>query len=542
MSRGFSRRAFLARSAGFTAGARTFFGQQRAYVDSNFAGGPIDGPFRPNWESLKAYRYPDWFRDAKFGIWAHWTPQCVPEQGDWYARGMYVQGSAQYNYHVKTYGHPSQFGYKDICHLWRAEQWSPEDLIRLYAKTGARYFVAIANHHDNFDCWNSKHQPWNAVNVGPKKDIVGTWAKAARAQGLKFGVTYHGTPGRVWREFMPVRYGSDKTGPLKDVPYDGVLTRADGKGKWWDGMDPQQLNGAPHGKDDPCPEFVEDFMLRVQDVVDQYNPDLLYFDDNCDWDFDRGGGAVWLGMPELTPHIMAYYYNANIRRNAGKLDAVFNIKNVPKAVVSTLVRDFEMSQAEALEASPWQTDACIGAWHYSRSLFENHRYKTPQQMVHLLVNVIAKNGNLLLNVPLPGHGRPDADEFAFLEKFGAWMAVNSEAVYFTRPWKVAGEGPTQAAGNRPYGAMPQYSAGDIRFTTKGRTLYAIALGWPADGKFVIKSLATDSPQYRGRIARVGLLGSESNLEWSRDADGVTIQAPEKPPCDFAYAFKIDPVE
>ena len=142
MSRGVSRRAFLARSAGFTAGARTFFGQQRAYVDSNFAGGPIDGPFRPNWESLKAYRYPDWFRDAKFGIWAHWTPQCVPEQGDWYARGMYVQGSAQYNYHVKTYGHPSQFGYKDLCHLWRAEQWSPEDLIRLYAKTGARYFVA----------------------------------------------------------------------------------------------------------------------------------------------------------------------------------------------------------------------------------------------------------------------------------------------------------------------------------------------------------------------------------------------------------------
>jgi len=197
---------------------------------------------------------------------------------------------------------------------------------------------------------------------------------------------------------------------------------------------------------------------------------------------------------------------------------------------------------EALEASPWQTDACIGAWHYSRSLFENHRYKTPQQMVHLLVNVIAKNGNLLLNVPLPGHGRPDADEFAFLEKFGAWMAVNSEAVYFTRPWKVAGEGPTQAAGNRPYGAMPQYAAGDIRFTTKGRTLYAIALGWPADGKFVIKSLATDSPQYRGRIAKVGLLGSGSNLEWSRDAEGVTIQAPEKPPCDFAYAFKIDPVE
>ena len=329
---GFSRRKFIAGGAGLLAVARGALGQQGEYTDGNFGSGAITGPFRPNWESLKAYRYPEWFRDAKFGIWAHWTPQCVPEQGDWYARGMYVQGSSQYNYHVKTYGHPSQFGYKDICHIWRAENWNPEELIRLYAKTGAKYFVAIANHHDNFDCWNSKHQPWNCVNVGPKKDIVGTWAKVARAHGLRFGVTYHGTPGRVWREFMPVRYGSDKTGPLKDVPYDGVMTKADGKGKWWDGMDPQELNGRPHDKSDPCPEFVEKFMLRVQDVIDQYNPDLLYFDDSCDWGFDRGGGGVWLGMPELTPHIMAYYYNANIRRNAGKLDAVFNIKNVPAAV------------------------------------------------------------------------------------------------------------------------------------------------------------------------------------------------------------------
>ena len=541
MNRGFDRRRFLAGGAGLLATAKMALGQEGVYSDGNFAGGPMTGPFRPNWESLKAYRCPDWFRDAKFGIWAHWTPQCVPEQGDWYARGMYVQGSGQYNYHVKTYGHPSQFGYTDICHLWRAENWEPEELIRLYARTGARYFVAIANHHDNFDCWNSKRQPWNCVNVGPRRDIVGTWAKAARAHGLKFGVTYHGTPGRVWREFMPVRYAADKTGPLKDVPYDGVLTKADGKGKWWEGMDPRQLNGRPHGKDDPCPEFVEDFMLRVQDVVDQYNPDLLYFDDNCDWDFDRGGGAVWLGMPELAPHIMAYYYNANIRRNGGKLDAVFNIKNVPKAVLSTLVRDFEMSQSEALEPNPWQTDACIGGWHYSRSLFENHRYKTPQQMVHLLVNVVAKNGNLLLNIPLAGHGRPDADEFAFLEAFGAWMALNSEAIYSTRPWKVASEGPTQSTGATPYGQLPRFVPGDIRFTTKGDALYAIALAWPTDGKLVIQSLASGSPHYRGEIAKIGLLGSETNLVWSRNSEGVTINLPEKPPCDFAYVFRINPL-
>jgi alpha-L-fucosidase len=238
---------------------------------------------------------------------------------------------------------------------------------------------------------------------------------------------------------------------------------------------------------------------------------------------------------------MAYYYNANMRRNGGKLDAVFNIKNVPTAVLGTLVRDFEMSQAGAIEPNPWQTDACIGGWHYSRSLYENHRYRTPESMVQLLVNVVSKNGNLLLNIPLPGHGRPDDDEFAFLDKFGSWMALNSEAIYSTRPWKVAGEGPTQAGGATPYGALPRFAPGDMRFTTKADALYAIALAWPGDGKLTIKSLASNSPNYRGEIAKIGLLGSDANLVWSRNADGVTVNLPEKPPCDYAYVFKINPV-
>jgi alpha-L-fucosidase len=200
-----------------------------------------------------------------------------------------------------------------------------------------------------------------------------------------------------------------------------------------------------------------------------------------------------------------------------------------------------MSQADAIQPDPWQTDACIGSWHYNRSLLENHRYRTPQAMVQLLVNVVSKNGNLLLNIPLPGHGRPDDDEFAFLDKFGAWMAINSEAIYSTRPWKIAGEGPTQSSGATPYGRLPQFAPGDMRFTTKGDSLYAIALAWPGDGKLLIKSLATGSPHYGGEIARVGLLGSESNLVWSRNADGVAITLPEKPPCDYACVFKINPL-
>lgn len=545
----FDRRRFIAGGISTFALTRGSLGQQRVstqpgeYHDANFAGSAIEGPFRPNWESLQAYRCPKWFRDAKFGMWAHWSPQSVPEQGDWYARGMYIQGSRQYEYHVKTYGHPSIFGYKDICHLWRAELWNPEEMIRLYRKTGAKYFVALANHHDNFDCWNSRHQPWNSVNVGPKKDIVGTWEKAARAQGLRFGVTYHGTPGRVWKEFMPVRYGSDETGPLKGVPYDGVLTKADGTGKWWQGMDPRQFNGDPHEKNAPCPGFVENFMLRVQDVIDQYNPDLLYFDDNCDWDFDAGAPDgrkldVWLGIPELTPPIMAYYYNANVRRNGGTLDAVFNIKNVPKPVSGTLVHDFEMSQAPGILPDPWQTDACIGGWHYSRWIYENHKYRTPESMVHLLVDVVSKNGNLLLNIPLPGGGRPDDLEMDFLDKFGRWMNLNSEGIFETRPWKVFGEGPTTGEGEKAYSALPAFVPGDIRFTARGDTLYAIALAWPQDGKLTIRSLARNGQYYPGEIARIGLVGSEPNLQWSRNADGVIIQLPATKPCDYAWVFRI----
>ena len=518
--------------------------QGDTYLDGSFAGGPITGPFRPNWESLKAYRIPDWFRDAKLGIWAHWSPQSVPEQGDWYAHGMYVQGSSQYDYHVKTYGHPSEFGYKDICNIWRGENWDPDELIRLYSRAGARYFVALANHHGNFDCWNSKYQPWNSVNIGPKRDIVGTWERVARANGLRFGITYHGTPGRVWREFMPVRYGSDATGSRRGVAYDGVLTKADGAGKWWEGMDPRALNGRPHGKNDPCPDFVDDFMLRVQDVIDKYNPDLLYFDDNCDWDFDDGAAfgrdlGVWLGMPELTPHIMAYFYNANLRQNGGSLDAVFNIKEVPTAVLGTLVRDFEMTQANGIEPHPWQTDACLGAYHYDSSIYEEHRYRTAEDIVHLLVDVVSKNGNLLLNIPLPGHGRPDDDEMTFLDELAAWMAVNSEAIYYSRPWKIYGEGPSGSAGVSLYnGSLPRFVSGDIRFTTRGDTLYAIALSWPEGGRLTIKSLASDSAHCRGEIARVGLLGSDLDLTWSRNAEGLTVNLPAIPPCEYAYALKI----
>jgi alpha-L-fucosidase len=538
-----NRRLFLTSGIAMIALSR----MARALGNSPFFQGTIpNGPFLPFWESLKSYRCPDWFRDAKFGIWAHWSPQCVPEQGDWYARNMYIQGSAQYEYHVKTYGHPSQFGYKDICHLWKAEKWDPEALIKLYKRAGAEYLVALATHHDNFDCWNSKHQPWNCVNIGPKKDIVGTWAKVARSHGLRFGVSYHGTPHRVWDEFLPVRYKSDTTGPLAGVSYDGMQTIADGKGKWWEGRDPQMINGKPHAKNTPCPEFVQQFLLRVQDVIDSYAPDILTFDDGAQFNFDRGGRAapdlgVWLGIPDLAPEIIAYYYNKNVQAHGGRLEGVLDLKEVPEPVWGTLTRDFEMTLADTLQEEPWQTEACIGHWHYDREVFENHTYQKASLMIPLMVDVISKNGNLLLSIPLPGHGEPDRDEIAFLGELADWQQVNSEAIKGTRPWTIYGEGPaTEAARELPMYQLSRlkFQPTDIRFTTKGDVLYAIALGWPSDGKMVIKSLAENSSNYPRQIRNVELLGAKSELKWMRTAQGLEIQLPDEPPCQYAVSFRI----
>jgi len=510
-----------------------------------FRGDVPSGPFLPFWESLKSYRCPDWFRNAKFGIWAHWSPQCVPEQGDWYARNMYIQGTPQYDFHVKHYGHPSKFGYKDICPLWKAERWDPEALVKLYKRAGAEYIVALATHHDNFDCWNSKYQPWNCVNIGPKRDIVGTWAKVARAIGLRFGVSYHGTPHRVWDEFLPVRYKSDITGPLAGVPYDGMQTMADGKGKWWEGMDPQMINGKPHLKGSPCPEFVQQFLLRVQDVIDHYNPDILNFDDGANFDFDAGGKfapdlGVWLGIPDLAPQIMAYYYNKNVQAHGGHLEGVVDLKQVPEPVWGTLTRDFEMSLADKLQEQPWQTEACIGHWHYDRSVFENHTYQKAAFIIPFLVDIVSKNGNLLLSIPLPGYGEPDSDEIAFLGELADWQQVNSEAIMGTRPWHIYGEGPSTEVEEVPSYQLSKikFDHTDIRFTTKGDTLYAIAFGWPAEGKIVIRSLAENSKTYPRQIRKVELVGSNSEMKWKRGTEGLEIELPATPPCKYAFSFRI----
>jgi alpha-L-fucosidase len=461
------------------------------------------GPFEATWDSLKQYKAPDWFRDAKFGLWAHWTAQCVPEQGDWYARNMYLQGTPQNKFHVEKYGHPSKFGFMEIDNLWKAENWDPAALMAQYVKAGTKYFVALANHHDNFDNYDSKYHAWNSTRIGPKKDIVGTWGKIAREAGLRFGVTNHS--GHSWHWFQPA-YGYDPEGDMAGVRYDAyTLTKEDGKGKWWEGLDPQELYtgrslvmpdgiksikeaNAWHDKNDRKwdenpppnnPDFVEKWFLRCQDLLDQYDPDLLYFDNT----------ELPLGQAGLD--IAAHMYNASIKKH-GKLEAVLTSKGLKPEHVGTMVLDIERGRADHILDQPWQTDTCIGDWHYRRSTFEQHKYKSAATVIRMLIDIVSKNGNLLLNIPVRGDGTIDSDEQKVLADLAEWMPANGEAIYGTRPFTVFGEGAQDVKGSGNFNERQSrpYTAEDIRFTTKGDTLYAFALAWPENGnKLSIKTLA-----------------------------------------------------
>ena len=508
------------------------------------------GPFEPTWESLKQYRAPEWFRDAKFGIWAHWSAQCVPEQGDWYARNMYMQGHPQYDYHVAHYGHPSKFGFMQIDQLWKTEAWKPEELIHLYVKAGAKYFVSLANHHDNFDCFDSRYHAWNSMRIGPRKDIVGTWARAAREQGLRFGVSSHAS--HAWHWFQTA-YGYDAIGPLAGVRYDAyTLGKEDGSGQWWEGLDPQELYTARnivipdglntikaqddwHGAHDGTwfedaphnPEFVNKWFLRCQDLIDKYHPDLLYFDDD-ELPFGQAGLDV-----------AAHLYNTNIRRH-GRLEAVLNGKNLKREHAGTLVLDLERGRASGILNDPWQTDTCIGDWHYNRAHFDNHTYKSAKTVIGMLVDIVSKNGNLLLSIPVRGNGTIDDDERKVLAGLAEWMVNNGEAIFGTRPFAVYGEGPPDVAATGGFneGSSRSYTSEDIRFTVKGETLYAFAMAWPEDGNLKIRTLASGASAWPYKIARIEMTGEDTPLEFAQHEDALVVRLPAAALSDLPRALKI----
>jgi alpha-L-fucosidase len=441
--------------------------------------------------------------------------------GDWYAKRMYVEGDKDYKHHLEHYGHPSKSGYKDIIPLWKAEAFDPDRLMALYKAAGARYFVSMGVHHDNFDLWNSKFHKWNAVQMGPKRDIVGAWQKAAQAQGLKFGVSEHlGASFTGWQ----VSRGADKQGPLAGVPYDGADPQ------WQDLYHWAAAEGdkAWYSTD---AKWAQEWLTRVTDLVDQYQPDLLYSD-----------GALPFG--ERGRQMLAHYYNADLAKHSGRLNAVYCLKDWTTKpghgdyVEGIGVQDVERGGLSGIKEAPWQTDTSIGDWFYNtawKTKSTGGMYRSADWVIQTLADVVSKNGNLLLNVIQRPDGSIDPEVEQLLGDLAAWMALNSEAIHGTRPWRVYGEGPATVTG----GAFKEdfgFSADDSRFTQSkdGKSVYALALGLPA-GDVTIRSLGKFGPA----VAGVRLLGSAAKLAWRQEADALVIRKPAAWPCRHAVAFQVE---
>lgn len=512
----------------------------------------MQGKFTPTWESLQTYEVPEWFRNAKFGIWAHWGPQCVEGSGDWMARSLYMEGTREYKYHVENYGHPSEFGFKDILPLFKAENWNPDSLVAYYKQIGAQYFFALGNHHDNYDLWDSKYQRWNSVNIGPHKDILAGWAAAAQKHGLPFGVSLHADHAWSWYE-PSQRY--DRQGDKMGIPYDGTLTKEDGKGKWWEGYDPQELYAQNHpmskgswadgmihrqwawgnGVCIPTQEFVSNFYDRTLDVINRYNPDLLYFDVT---------GVPFYPISDAGLKIATHFYNHNLSiHGEKKFSAVMFGKILTDTQRDALVWDVEKGSPNQIYEEPWQSCSCLGGWHYNTSIYEKNRYKSAADVVKLLIDIVSKNGNLLLSVPLRADGTFDEKEKAILDEFGDWMIVNKEAIFNTRPWKIFGEGPIadsdikiNAQGFNE-GAYTKATSSEIRFTQTKKHLYATVLAWPKEEYVIIKSLAKGNKLYPQNIKRVELLG-HGNVSFKQTHEGLIITLPAEQTNKIAPVFKI----
>lgn len=480
------------------------------------------GRYTADWHNLsRQYNTPEWWREAKFGAWSHWDPQSMAEDGDWYSRGMYMEGHPQAIFHREHFGHPSEYGYKELCRDWKTDLWDPEDLMELYIKMGARYFLALGNHHDNFDCWDSRYQPWNAVNVGPHQDIVGIWAEVARAHGMPFGIGFHNTPARTWGQFMPVRYTSDKRGDMAGVPYDALLTKADGykpntdgTDKWWKGMDPQDLYGPVHhnGRNSLDSPFANQFMWRVDDAIRKYQPDMIYFDDHAgDSQVDLG---IDMGLGRLTPQIVANFYNIADKRTEGKREVVATFKGVGGRYNSfqqnpdmvgivdrSLVKSTELYTEDDIMAFPFQTEVSLQEWHY----LKGGRYRSAEEIVTRLMQNVSRNGCLLLNVTQHGRGDIDDEARQICLDIGRWIDVNKEAVYSARPFS-------------------QWGDDQVIYTRRGGYIYATILH-PSQGGIVLPELSSLSASV-GKVTKAEWVESGEAIPFKQTSDGLTLHLGE----------------
>lgn len=487
---------------------------QRAQILEKVEKGDHNGPFRPDWESLRKYQEPQWYQDAKFGIFIHWGLYSVPAfANEWYSRNMYEQGSPEFKHHVATYGTQNKFGYKDFIPLFKAEHFDAQAWARLFREAGAKYVIPVAEHHDGFAMYQSDLTDWCAGKMGPKRDVLGELATAIRSEGLHFGASSH----RVEHDWF-FDGGRTFDADVKDPKYAAFYGPAHPRL-----VKPGHEDNLIEDWTYVPPVFKDDWLARTAEIVEKYHPDVLYFD----W---------WIGQPSMRNHVSrfaAYYYNESAARGTR---AVINYKHDAFQENSATL-DIERGQLTEIRLPHWQTDTSLsnGSWGY----IENDTYKTPQAIVHQLVDVVSKNGNLLLNVgPRPDGTIPEPAQ-QVLREVGKWLMVDGEAIYGTRPWYVYGEGPTKVVGGYFHDSDTKpYTPEDFRFTTKDSTLYAIELGWPTGGRVTIPSLHTNGYI---EVGKVELLGSDKEIKWSQDSDGLKLELPEQAPGKFAYSFRITPV-
>jgi alpha-L-fucosidase len=470
------------------------------------------GPFRPDWESLQKYEAPDWYRDAKFGIFIHWGAYSVPAFGnEWYPRMMYVKDSTEYKHHIEAYGPQDKFGYKDFIPMFKAEHFDATTWAELFKKAGAKYVVPVAEHHDGFAMYDSSVSDWTVIKMGPHRDTTGELAKAVRAAGMHFGLSSH----RVEHNFFlgPGRtISSDVNDPQYAMLYGPAHT-------WI--MNP---GGTPLNNDFTYVSraWTDDWLARSAELVEKYHPDVVYFD----W---------WIGQPSIRANLTrfaAFYYNSSLKY--GDHVGVINYKDYAMQDHSGVL-DIERGQLGDLRALPWQTDTSVSnkSWGY----IKDDTFKSPGFIVHQLIDIVSKNGNLLLNVgPRPDGTIPEEVQQVLLE-VGAWLNTNGEAIYGTRPWKIYGEGPTKVtAGTFHDTDTAKYTTEDFRFTTKGDVLYVIGLVWPRNGEAVIHSVAPaagSEPVYS-----ITLLGGEAKVEFDQRADGLRVRLPGNPPAKSAYVLRL----
>jgi alpha-L-fucosidase len=521
------------------------------------------GPFEPTWESIeKNYPgEPSWLREAKFGIWVHFGPQSAGESGDWYARKLYTPGTNAYKNHLKKYGHPSGVGYKEVLRDWNPTKLDPTRLTKIYQDAGARFLMIQGVHHDNYDMWNSRYQPWNSVNIGPKRDLIGEWARACRASGMHFGVTFHHEYTWWWWQ---TAFGCDTAGPKKGIPYDGNLTLADGKGKWWEGYDPRLLYGinlreykgvtsAAYSGWSPPPAGIFSnhleyakwnatrWALRMMDVVEHYDPDFIYTDGTVQGPFTGNGTGTGLKADAMQT-VIADYYNRTLKRR-GRVNTFSIVKFRDKTNGTVNTEEFGVPENIKTD-QPWIAEAPVGDWFYEPGFTYDSG-----MMIRYIIEAIARDGNAALCISILPDGSLDEGSLKMLKEVGTWMRRNGEAVYGSHAWIIPGEG-EQIDGKLkmlPGGALNRkhaefkFNAQDIRFTIgKNNALYAFCMNVPAPGtQLKIKSLGKDSKFPVKTVNDVKLLGYKGKLQWKQETDGLSITCPAKIPFETSIVFKVE---